>query len=125
FQAVWYQAIWYNLPNDEWWTISRVPRHVNPPSVFVASLLACIAIGYFVELALRDTEHPKPHLRGAQLGLFYGAGIWLTNTFVLDQFDQRPLLFTFAVGFAVILGLAIAGFIVGMFHRKNLSASRA
>lgn len=27
FQAVWYQLLWYNLPNDEWWIISGILKH--------------------------------------------------------------------------------------------------
>lgn len=87
--------------------------------MLIVSLIACVAIGYFVEIALQRTEHSNPPLRGAQLGVFFGVGLWLTNTLVLHRFDQRPLLFTFAVGFAVIIGLVIAGIIVGLFHRKD------
>ncbi len=112
------QAIWYMALGKAWQAASgAVPDGSYAPLIW--AFVIALIIGFVVETALHATTDPNPPMHGIKFGLFFGIGLFTTNLFEIHQFEQRPLALTIIDGLAVPLCLAVAGLVVGLFHRNN------
>lgn len=118
FYAV--QSVWY-LSLGGLWLAALGPNPPGPAgaTTYIIGFVVALIVGCVVETALHDTTDPNPPMHGLKFGLFFGIGIFALNLLVIHQFEQRQLALTLIDGGAVAIGLAVAGFVTGMFHRKN------
>ncbi len=116
------QSLWYIVLGSPWQVASGVTPTPGNYAPFIWAFVIAIVIGFVVETALHDTTDPNPPMHGLKFGIFFGIGLFATNLFVMHQFEHRPLSLTVIDGLAVPVCLAVAGLVVGLFHRNNMKA---
>jgi len=120
------QAGWYTLLGQQWLaaigkTMGEMQAGGNSPIPYVGSLICDIVIAWALAWVLTRTGRTTA-LAGAVTGAALSIGFIATTLMTEYLFEQRPRALVYINAGCALLGMAIAGAIVGAWQKKGVRA---
>ena len=112
--------IWYDALAPRWLVVSHSPTaamHSQDPGPLVISIAMALMMTYATAIVL--TRIPNGLVRGAQVGAFIGIAFVASGMLVANLFEARPVAFWLVDAGYPVVGLTIAGAIVGGWKRHE------
>lgn len=119
--ALWYAALF----GHQWMAITGTtgkPASEMTSTYAITFVLAWI-LSYAIAMTLADSARPGTLRRGVELGIMMGIGVFATMSLMDCLYEGRPLaLWLIDTGY-VVVGMAVAGAIVGAWQNKTAAAA--
>lgn len=120
------QAVWYTLLGQQWLaaigkTMSEMQAGGNSPIPYIGSLICDIVIAWALAWVLTRTGRTTA-LAGAVTGAALSIGFIATTLMTEYLFEQRPRALFYINAGCALIGMAVAGAIVGAWQKKDARA---